>query len=186
MEVHEDDNPRPAKRLRLVSQPSSPLPTLTPPTPIRTPRETHSAPSPLPPVHVLLALPSLLLHPPTHRDYPYSLCLSLLALRRCLAFGNLEPELECRAWTATAELGIQVIKSGFCASEWAVGVENEAERAVTKGVRFLLFLSSRASPDTDISSLSHRKCAFIISPFCSTFKMLFACSTLHCGYTSPT
>lgn len=108
---HEDDNPRPSKRQRVeLAQ--------------------------LPTAHLLLALPSILLHPPTHSLFPRSLHLSLVALRRCLdqPDGALTPEMECRAWTALAEVGMRVVKGGYTES-WANGIEGEVENAVGKGVR---------------------------------------------------
>lgn len=117
-----DDSPRPQKRQRLA-QPSSPL----------SDPESDAQPcfAPLPPAVLLVALPALLAHPPNHRAYIPSLCVSLTALRRCLALGALPPELECRAWTGLAEIGMKVISGGLSQSEdhlWARGTEVEVRR----------------------------------------------------------
>ncbi|KIM82134.1 hypothetical protein PILCRDRAFT_469683 [Piloderma croceum F 1598] len=132
----DDPNPRPQKRVRLTNP-------VTPPTssPLSTPPHSpapNPAPTlrPLPPQSLLLSLPSLLLHPPTHKNHPRSLHLSLLALRKCLSFTNLTPEEECRAWTALGEVGMRIIGGGFCDGEdgWARGVEGEVERAIGKAM----------------------------------------------------
>ena len=154
-----DDNPRPAKRVRLYNDsrnlnadaepPPSSLSTLT-----ESPASFHSSParpllfhsasdSPakgaktnkmslkvLPPAALLSSLPGLLIHPPNHKYYVLSLQLSLNALRRCLSLQALSPELECRAWTGLAEVGMRVVSGGFSQSSseehgWARGVEAE-------------------------------------------------------------
>ncbi|KAH7882576.1 hypothetical protein F5I97DRAFT_1969951 [Phlebopus sp. FC_14] len=82
-------------------------------------------------------LPSLPVHPPTHEGYALSLFSSLQALRRCLDQHALMPDVEARAWTALAEVGMRVVESGFSASAehaWAVGVEQEVEKALAKGL----------------------------------------------------
>ncbi|CDO77305.1 hypothetical protein BN946_scf184753.g55 [Trametes cinnabarina] len=91
---------------------------------------------PLPPAVLLVSLPSILAHPPNHKYYVHSLVLSLSALRRCLAMPALLPDIECRAWTGLAELGMRVIAGGFSQSEehvWARGIESEVEKALSKG-----------------------------------------------------
>jgi len=111
----DDDNPRPHKRIR---------------------SSTHNFAA-LPAAHLLLSLSSLLVHPPTHPLHPYSSHLSLVAIRKCLTLNALNPDLECRAWSAMAEVGMRVIGGGFSASTdhmWATGVENEVEKAIGKGV----------------------------------------------------
>ncbi|TFK56312.1 hypothetical protein OE88DRAFT_1620238 [Heliocybe sulcata] len=83
---------------------------------------------PLPPHVLLLSLPALLIQPPSSKFHAQSLCLSLAAVRACLGLGALSPEVECRAWTALAEVGMGVVAGGWCAregSEWARGVETE-------------------------------------------------------------
>lgn len=139
-----DSNPRPQKRQRIdqeQSQPTPPLssPLTTPPSsqqPPFTPTPTsHPQLAPLPTTHLLLALPLLLQHPPTHKHHPHSLHLSLLALRRVLAQpGGLAPDVECRAWSGLAEVGMRVIGGGF-RDGWAEGVEGEVGKAIGKGVR---------------------------------------------------
>lgn len=77
---------------------------------------------------LLLSLPHLLAHPPTHRQHTHSVFLSLFALRGYLAQPNLEPNLECRAWTELAEAGFRLGLN-------TPGIENEVEKAITKAVR---------------------------------------------------
>jgi hypothetical protein len=84
---------------------------------------------------LLVTLPGLIIHPPNHRYHAYSLCLALLAVRRCLKFPNLPPDIQCRAWTALAEVGMTVIAGGFSDNDdhpWAKGIQND--------VSLLLFL----------------------------------------------
>lgn len=93
--------------------------------------------TPLPPHILLLNLPALLIHPPSHPNYALSLCLSLLALRQCLAMKDsekgmqgmvMDAEIECRAWTALAEIGMSVVEAGFSSMEdhaWARAIEAE-------------------------------------------------------------
>ena len=129
-----DDSPRLQKRARL-SSPSSPLlpsSSLTPPpsSPVALTEssgtDTHLRP--LPPDILLISLPGLLCHPPNHRFYTHSLYLSLCSLRKCLALQGLPPEIECRAWTGLAEIGMKVIHGGFHENEshpWARDIEAE-------------------------------------------------------------
>lgn len=114
MEAPSDDNPRPAKRARIA--------------PLDPSTTTHECPDP--PAILLLSLPGLLVHPPNHRYHVPYLFLSLRALRRCVAIEALDPGVECRAWAALAEVGMQVIEGGFSESGlaeygWASGVEIE-------------------------------------------------------------
>ncbi|OSD01133.1 hypothetical protein PYCCODRAFT_1468829 [Trametes coccinea BRFM310] len=91
---------------------------------------------PLPPAVLLVSLPSILAHPPNHKYYVHSLVLSLKALRKCLSLPALLPDIECRAWTGLAELGMRVIAGGFSQSQehpWANGIESEVEKALSKG-----------------------------------------------------
>lgn len=120
-------SPRPHKRQRTdhISD-SAEIPSPQPPS--TTPSQNLSAFRPLPPPILLLALPALLAHPPGHEHYPLSLFLSLRALRTCLEFKTLTPDVECRAWTGLAEVGLRVINSGFTTSGehvWANGIEAE-------------------------------------------------------------
>ncbi|KAJ3761926.1 hypothetical protein EV360DRAFT_36798 [Lentinula raphanica] len=84
--------------------------------------------NPLPDSTLLLHLPSILIHPPNHPLHAQSLCMSLLALRRCLKLPGLNPDIECRALTALAEVGMIVLDGGFNQHElhvWAHGIEPE-------------------------------------------------------------
>ena len=66
------------------------------------------------PRHILLLLlPQLLSHPPSHPWYPTSLLLSLSALRKCLALNGLTPDVECRACLMFAETGIKIVREGL-------------------------------------------------------------------------
>ncbi len=134
-----DDNPRPQKRVRresfsLSPPSSSPLtPPPSSPVPSTSTSQSDSPLRPLPHAVLLLSLPSLLVHPPSHRYYIQSICLSLCSLRKCLSLPALSPEIECRAWTGLAELGMKVISSGFSQSEdhlWARGIEAEVREHI--------------------------------------------------------
>ena len=131
-----DDNPRPQKRMRIVSvvedmtspsqSPFASQSTLTPP-PLSPVKPSVSF-RPLPPYILLLAIPHLLTHSPTHRNYIIFLRLSLASLRKCLTLPSLPPEIECRAWCGLAELGMKIISGGFwedSAHPWAHGIETE-------------------------------------------------------------
>ncbi|KAK0436222.1 hypothetical protein EV421DRAFT_1981243 [Armillaria borealis] len=131
-----DCNPRPAKRQRRDSASKVAFTVdgndLAPSTPLESVCLT-----PLPPSILLVSLPSILIHPPTHRYHAQSLCLSLLALRRCLTLPNLTPEVECRAWTALVEVGMLVIGGGFSQNDdhlWTRGIEIEVENAANKAL----------------------------------------------------
>ncbi|KAF9219378.1 hypothetical protein BS17DRAFT_740799 [Gyrodon lividus] len=136
--------PRPQKRQRMDhltdSTEFSDTYPLSPPSTL-VPTSESSPPSsslrPLPPQILLLALPALLVHPPTHESYPLALFLSLKALRTCLELKTLTPDVECRAWTGLAEVGLRAIESGFSKSgehDWANGLEAEVEKAIGKGL----------------------------------------------------
>ncbi|KAJ3918552.1 hypothetical protein F5877DRAFT_78902 [Lentinula edodes] len=93
--------------------------------------------NPLPDSILLLSMPSILIHPPNHQLHAHSLCMSLLALRRCLKIPGLSPDIECRALTSLAEVGMIVIDGGFSQQElhvWANGIEPEVEEATSKGL----------------------------------------------------
>lgn len=93
--------------------------------------EEKSLFSPLPDSVLLLNLPSILMHPPNHPLHAQSLCMSLLALRRCLEIPGLSPDVECRALTSVAEIGMTVIDGGFNKLQehvWAHGIETEVSR----------------------------------------------------------
>lgn len=145
-----DESPRPQKRARI-----------TPPTEICS---VKSGESQLRGAQLLLALPSLLVHPPTHSEHKKALSLSLLALRRCLGLPNpgdargrvqagtrkggtatggavaldLSQPDECRAWCALAEIGLCVLEGGFGTEAWAAGIEGEVDKALGKAVSFSL------------------------------------------------
>lgn len=124
-----DLNPRPTKRQRIDSgldarsfYDSSPL------TELESSQNAESALAALPIPVLLVSLPGLLIHPPNHRHHAQSLCVSLLSLRKCLSLPNLGPDIECRAWTALAEIGMIVIAGGFSQGDdhlWAKGIEVE-------------------------------------------------------------
>ena len=134
----DDQNPRPTKRVRL-DPPSSLLEftsSLTPPpsSPPVSQADSNTTSTrndelrPLPPAVLLVSLPSLLAHPPNHRYYVQSLYLSLCALRKCLTLPALSPEIECRAWTSLAEIGMKVVHGGLSEDEscpWAKNIETE-------------------------------------------------------------
>ncbi|KAI0328458.1 hypothetical protein GY45DRAFT_1326330 [Cubamyces sp. BRFM 1775] len=123
----------PALRAHGSSFSSSPLKPLSQP---QSQSEPEPELRPLPPSVLLVNLPALLAHPPNHKNYVHSLVLSLTALRKCLALPALSPDIECRAWTGLAELGMRVIAGGFSQSEehvWAKGIESEVEKALSRG-----------------------------------------------------
>ncbi|KAI6012815.1 hypothetical protein F5J12DRAFT_820877 [Pisolithus orientalis] len=133
-----DINPRPQKRLRtdpnLVDSPEQASDTHCPSVLLSSASVPLSRPppspglKPLPPHVLLLALPALLLHPPAHEKYALSLFLSLKSIRLCLQLPALAPDVECYAWTALAEVGMRVIRSGFCKTaehDWTMGLEEE-------------------------------------------------------------
>ncbi|KDQ51183.1 hypothetical protein JAAARDRAFT_41451 [Jaapia argillacea MUCL 33604] len=119
-----DDNPRPAKRQRNASvaeDVSSDLSSFT------------RLPHPI----LLISMPALLVHPPSHRFHIQSLFSSLTAIRKCISMDSLNLDIECRAWTAFAELGMNVVAGGLSEREycsWAKGVEPEVEKAIGKGL----------------------------------------------------
>ncbi|KAJ7618530.1 hypothetical protein FB45DRAFT_931858 [Roridomyces roridus] len=147
------DSPRPAKRVRLTP-----------------PEEDKQLRGP----QLLLAIPSLLAHPPTNGAHARALSVSLLALRRCLGIPNpggmstkrrlageahLSQPDECRAWIALAEIGLCVLEGGFEDQSWAAGIDGEVERALGKALiiaekhpslasypPYLTLLSARAAP----------------------------------------
>lgn len=114
-----DHNPRPLKRQRVESIKDASNP------------EKLSS---IPPSTLLLALPSILVHPPTHPDHQSSLQLSSTALKKCLELPEVEGNLECRAWTALAEVGI-------IEGMQEPGTAEEVEKAISKAVRMHLSLS---------------------------------------------
>ncbi|KAJ7174626.1 hypothetical protein C8R46DRAFT_1252427 [Mycena filopes] len=129
---------------------------------------------------LLLALPALLIHPPTHSGHKKSLAVSLLALRRCLGLPNpsgqlyaggndriqggraggpaldLSPPDECRAWCALAEIGLCVLEGGFGAEPWAAGVGSEVDKALGKALPIAQRHPSLASYPPYLTRLSAR------------------------------
>lgn len=77
---------------------------------------------------LLLTLPGLLAVPPNHRASVTGYAISLAALRKCIALGNLSPDEECRAWTGLAEIGFRLVKAGWSRNDsltWAKGLDLE-------------------------------------------------------------
>ncbi|KAF5352678.1 hypothetical protein D9756_006286 [Leucocoprinus leucothites] len=105
-----EDDARPAKRQKTDQETSS----------------EHDIPPQLTLANLLLGLPSLLLHPPTHTNHERSLALSHHALKKCTAMTSLDRAVECRAATGLAELGLQIGLS-------SLGNESEIQKAITKG-----------------------------------------------------
>jgi hypothetical protein len=87
----------------------------------------------VPAATLLLSLPGLLMHPPTHHLHLPSLYLSYHSHKRCIALGMLSPDLECRAWTGLAEIGMNVIDGGLIQNiehSWTTDIESEVCFAV--------------------------------------------------------
>ncbi|KAF5392421.1 hypothetical protein D9757_002307 [Collybiopsis confluens] len=127
----EPPSPPPSKRIRLGND-NGDVQMLD------APSVTHQAPvlSPLPASLLLLHLPAILVHPPNHAMHAKSLSMSLISLRRCLQIPGLSPDIECRALTALAEIGMIVLDGGLSQlSEhaWAQGIEAEAKESTTRG-----------------------------------------------------
>ena len=95
--------------------------------PLKRQRLEHPTTRPLPADVLLLSLPQLLQHPPTHKHHTRSLFLSLFALRKYLSFPGLDSITECRASTELAEIGFRI---GF----GEPGISNEVEKSITKSV----------------------------------------------------
>jgi hypothetical protein len=142
-DVELDENPRPLKRQRPnpSSSSSSPLSSV-PSTPSQLSSEANL--TPLPPPHLLLALPPLLIHPPTHKNHIKSLFLAQRALRRCLELpeSQLDRDVECRAWTALAEIGLRCLAIGKVHGLGILEdtIETEVEKALTKAVSSFSYL----------------------------------------------
>ena len=125
---------RPPKRPKLSTAPTSifaPSPWSSLPTPLSSSPEKPVLPfRPLPLPLLLLSLPAILILPPSHLLHDESLRLSVVALRKCIHMRALPPEIECRAWTTLAQVGLQVIGSQLSASSherhaWARNIEAE-------------------------------------------------------------
>ena len=87
---------------------------------------------------LLLSLPCLLLHPPTHTNHQRSLALSYHALKKCTIMTSLDRAVECRAATGLAELGLQIGLS-------SPGIKAEIQKAITKGVSGLILALNHAN-----------------------------------------
>ncbi|TDL19376.1 hypothetical protein BD410DRAFT_752259 [Rickenella mellea] len=93
--------------------------------------------TPLPTGVLLLCLPRLLAHPPNHKFHGPAVALSLAALRECLAVDGLAPDVECRAWTAFAEIGMATLRAGYYPDDESLvdrDLEVEVEKAIGKGL----------------------------------------------------
>ncbi|KIY43932.1 hypothetical protein FISHEDRAFT_51821 [Fistulina hepatica ATCC 64428] len=102
----------------------------------RAPVDASPKPEDVP--NMLLCMPAAFIKPPGHEERASSLCASLFAIRKCIALPDLAPDEECRAWTTLAELGLIIIKDGYCADgsihKWAHGVLEEVEKAISKSL----------------------------------------------------
>lgn len=153
-------NSRPTKRQRVDSESSNSSAGESKPSQSET-SETHSP-------EQLLALPKQLIRPPNHPDHARGLCLSIHALRQCLR-GKfaLTAELECKAWTALAEVGMAVIQGGFTQNtdenKWAEGIELEVS---TLGILVLVLndIKVEKASSQGVSGFSNTHLILIIPP----------------------
>ena len=139
-------NPRPYKRAKLDSSPEMPSSSLSSLTTSSPAKPQESCLKPLPPAVLLVSLPALLAHPPTHKLYIPSICLSLCALRKCLTIPALSPEIECQARTGLAEIGMRAIAGGLHEIEdypWAHGIEAEVSNVELCRIGDLSHLTGR-------------------------------------------
>lgn len=147
---------------------------------------------PLPPSVLLLSLPKLFAVPPNHKAHIASFVLSLNALRKCSAMRNLPPDVECRAWTNLAEVGLKIVRAGWSRDEqfpWAADLENEA--------RILYYCSQCQSlnktcfrskmPSAKDSSLRRRPRLWLstnkLLPFCKHASSI--CKTTQSAHVRP-
>ena len=167
-DVELDENPRPLKRQR--PNPSSSSSSSSSP-PSQPPHLGHL--TPLPPPNLLLALPPLLIHPPTHKAHINSISLSQHALRRCLALpeSQLDRDVECRAWTALAEIGLRCLAMGMLPGlkKLEEDIEMEVEKALTKAVSIFSLIESILTVLFDLQLLIAQKVCFLF-----TINTLFA------------
>ncbi|KAF8729303.1 hypothetical protein RHS02_07868, partial [Rhizoctonia solani] len=132
---------------------------------------------------VLLAIPMLVSYPPDHPLHVPGLRVSLKALRRCTGLTDhndsvkrvkgdgwvghgetMTPELEIRAWTALAEVGMMVLatrcsrwgEDDQSAWEWTTGVEQDIDTALRKGLGLATSLPSLRSFKEPLTLLSAR------------------------------
>ncbi|EUC58916.1 hypothetical protein RSOL_284250 [Rhizoctonia solani AG-3 Rhs1AP] len=169
---------------------------------------------------ILLAIPMLVSYPPDHRLHIPGLRVSLKALRRCtgLTLHNdnakrvkgdgwighgeaMTPELEVRAWMALAEVGMMVIgtrcsrwgEDDQTAWEWTIGVEQDVDTALRKGLALatslpslrtfkepLTLLSARAAtPKRSLKILSTMLASVSSPPTKYTYEAYLALADLH-------
>ncbi|CAE6469450.1 unnamed protein product [Rhizoctonia solani] len=132
---------------------------------------------------VLLAIPMLVSYPPDHPLHIPGLRVSLKTLRRCtgltshndnakrvkgdgwVAHGeSMTPELEIRAWMALAEVGMMILgtrcsrwgEDNQSAWEWTMGVEQDLDTALRKGLALATSLPSLRSFKEPLTLLSAR------------------------------
>ncbi|KLO07025.1 hypothetical protein SCHPADRAFT_837227 [Schizopora paradoxa] len=94
---------------------------------------------------LLLDVPGLLVLPPNHKAHVASCIISLRLVRSYLAEASKPQDLECRAWTALAEIGSRIIRAGWTTSEstpWAGRLVDEVENAIGKGLLMAQRLST--------------------------------------------
>ncbi|KAK7053719.1 hypothetical protein R3P38DRAFT_2761465 [Favolaschia claudopus] len=142
-----DDSPRPQKRAR-TTPPSDDSPRKAPE------NQLHGA-------QLLLALPSLLVHPPTNVEHKRALHLSLLALRRCLGLQN--PARDGNKNSSAAAGGSldlsqpdECLEGGFTDEPWAFGIEHDIEKALGKALPIAQKHPSLASYPPYLTRLSAR------------------------------
>ncbi|KAL1753050.1 hypothetical protein FB107DRAFT_292705 [Schizophyllum commune] len=102
-----------------------------------TPAAEDELRQPLPSTVLLLSMPKLLIQPPSHPQHELSLCLSILALRKCLKITNLSAVDECRCHTGIAEIGLIALRGGFAEKEdslWAEDLLGDVERSISQGL----------------------------------------------------
>ncbi|KAH7339172.1 hypothetical protein B0J17DRAFT_660033 [Rhizoctonia solani] len=132
---------------------------------------------------ILLAIPMLVSYPPDHPLHIPGLRVSLKTLRRCtgltlhnddtkrvkgdgwIAHGeSMTPELEIRAWMALAEVGMMILgtrcsrwgEDNQSAWEWTMGVEQDVDTALRKGLALATSLPSLRSFKEPLTLLSAR------------------------------
>ncbi|KAF5312032.1 hypothetical protein D9619_002393 [Psilocybe cf. subviscida] len=112
---------------------------------------------PIPADALLLALPSLLAHPPTHRNHAQSLVLSQLALRKYLTSPQLDSISEFRALVELAEIGFRIGLD-------EPGVESEVGRAISRALVIIAKHPSLRIHKVHLTTLSARLAAYQGSP----------------------
>ncbi|CAE7144385.1 unnamed protein product [Rhizoctonia solani] len=176
---------------------------------------------------VLLAIPMLVSYPPDHPLHIPGLRVSLKALRRCTGLtphkdntkrvkGDgwvgqgeaMTPELEIRAWMALAEVGMMAIgarcsrwgEDDRATWEWTIGVEQDIDTALRKGLALatslpslrsfkepLTLLSARAAtPKRALKILSTMLSSAPTAPTKYTYEAYLALADLHLRPTGKT